>query len=266
MQQPNTIPITELGKRATGATIKSSRELELMREACRIVAFTLGQLREAVEPGIQTGELDALAEREIRGQGALPAFKGYRGFPASLCVSVNDQIVHGIPGKLALNDGDIVSLDLGAIVDGLYGDAAITVAVGEVPEPVSRLLEVTEACLMAGIRAVRSGNRIGDISAAIQTSVESQGDYGIVREYVGHGIGRALHEEPQVPNYGTPGRGLLLQTGMALAIEPMVNLGTHQTRLLNDQWTVVTADGSLSAHFEHTVAVTEGGQELLTVA
>ena len=236
-----------------------------MREACRIVAYTLERLRAVLEPGMRTRDLDALAEREIRAQGAVPAFKGYRGFPASLCVSVNDQIVHGIPGELTIRDGDIVSLDLGAIVDGLYGDAAVTVAVGEVPAPVRRLLEVTEACLLAGIEQVHPGNRIGDVSAAIQAYVEGQGGYGIVREYVGHGIGRALHEEPQVPNYGVPGRGFLLQPGMALAIEPMVNTGTHQTRLLDDNWTVVTADGSLSAHFEHTVAVTENGPAILTM-
>lgn len=265
MQEQNTLSLTELSKTTLGATIKSDRELGLMREACQIVASTLGDLRIAVCPGMQTKELDTIAEKSIRSSGAIPAFKGYRGFPASLCVSVNDQIVHGIPSDLVINEGDIVSLDLGAIVDGLYGDAAITIAVGSVPQDVRKLLEVTEGCLMAGIKAVQPGNRIGDIGAAIQESVEQQGSYGIVREYVGHGIGRSLHEEPPVPNYGTSGRGPLLRPGMALAIEPMVNLGTHRTRLLEDQWTVVTQDGSLSAHFEHTVAVTEEGPELLTV-
>ena len=249
---------------ATGPTVKSARELELMREAGRVVGFTLGLLRAALEPGITTRELDAMAEREIRGQGAIPAFKGYRDFPATLCVSVNEQVVHGIPGDRVISEGDIVSMDLGAIVDGLYGDAAITVAAGSVPEEVSRLLQVTQESLMAGVRAVRPGNRIGDVSAAVQTDVERQGTYGIVREYVGHGIGRALHEEPQVPNYGISGRGPLLQAGMVLAIEPMVNLGGAETRVLEDGWTVVTADGSLSAHFEHSVAVTDGEPVVMT--
>ena len=257
-------PTTEVSHLGTGPTVKSSRELELMQEAGWVVAHTLGLLRSALEPGIRTRELDALAEREIRGQGALPAFKGYRGFPATLCVSVNQQVVHGIPGDRMIRDGDIVSMDLGAIVDGLYGDAAVTVAVGDVPEEVRRLLRVTEEGLMAGVQAVRPGNRIGDVSAAVQASVERQGSYGIVREYVGHGIGRALHEEPQVPNYGVPGRGPLLRTGMVLAIEPMVNLGGAETRLLEDGWTVETADGSLSAHFEHSVAVTDGDPIIIT--
>ena len=257
-------PTTEASAIATGPTVKSARELELMREAGRVVAFTLGRLRAMLQPGISTRELDAVAEREIRGQGARPAFKGYRGFPASLCVSVNEQVVHGIPGGLVIREGDIVSMDLGAIVDGLYGDSAVTVAAGSVPEEVLRLLQVTEEGLMAGVRAVRPGNRIGDVSAAVQSEVERQGTYGIVREYVGHGIGRALHEEPQVPNYGTPGRGPLLRPGMVLAIEPMVNMGEAGTRLLEDGWTVVTADGSLSAHFEHTVAVTEGEPVVMT--
>lgn len=237
----------------------------MMREACRIVAVTLKKLRSAVGPGVRTKELDAIAEREIRAMGALPAFKGYRGFPASLCISLNDQIVHGIPGELVIKEGDIVSLDLGAIVDGLYGDAALTVAVGEVPPEVRRLLETTEASLMAGIQQVRAGNRIGDVSAAIQATVEESGNYGLVRDYVGHGIGRALHEEPQVPNFGPAGRGPLLRAGMTIAIEPMVNLGTHETRLLDDQWTVVTADASLSAHFEHTVAVTDAEPLVMTI-
>ena len=257
-------PTSEAGAIATGPTVKSARELELMREAGRVVASTLQRLRALLQPGISTRELDAVAEREIRGQGARPAFKGYRGFPASLCVSVNEQVVHGIPGDLVIREGDIVSMDLGAIVDGLYGDAAVTVAAGSVPEEVHRLLLVTEEGLMAGVGAVRPGNRIGDVSAAVQTEVERQGAYGIVREYVGHGIGRALHEEPQVPNYGTPGRGPLLRPGMVLAIEPMVNMGGAETRLLEDGWTVVTADGSLSAHFEHSVVVTEGDPLVMT--
>jgi len=212
-----------------------------MREAGHIVALTLQKLAAAVQPGMHTKELDTIAEREIRSFGAKPAFKGYRGFPATVCISVNEEIVHGIPGERVIRSGDVVSLDLGAIVDGLYGDSAMTVAIGEVPARVLRLLEVTEGSLLAGIQAVRPGNRIGDVSAAIQSYVEGEGSYGIVREYVGHGIGRMLHEEPQVPNYGLPGRGPLLRTGMAIAIEPMVNLGTHETRLLKDNWTVVTA-------------------------
>ena len=257
-------PTAQAGPKGAGPTIKSARELELMAQAGQVVGSTLMLIRQALLPGITTGELDALAEREIRSQGALPAFKGYRGFPGSLCVSVNHEIVHGIPGSRVIREGDIVSLDLGAIVGGLYGDSAVTVAVGAVPDDVEELLRVTEAALMAGIGAARPGNRIGDVSAAIQASVEAKGAYGIVREYVGHGIGRALHEEPQVPNYGVPGRGPLLRPGMALALEPMVNLGTHETRLLPDGWTVVTADGSLSAHFEHTMVVTEAEPRIMT--
>ena len=248
-----------------GVTVKTREELDLMYEAGQIVGRTHKVLRAAVEPGITTRELDRIAEREIVASGGKPAFKGYRGFPATLCVSINHEIVHGIPGDRAVKEGDLLSLDLGAIVGGLYGDAAITVPVGQVSPELRALLETGEASLYAGIAQVRAGNRIGDVSAAVQAEVERRGKYGIVREYVGHGIGRRLHEEPQVPNFGMPGRGLLLKTGMAIAIEPMVNLGTHATRVLDDDWTVVTADGSPSVHFEHTVIVTNGEPVVTTL-
>ena len=241
-----------------GITIKSSHELDLMREAGRITGLTLLTLRDAVAPGMTTAELDAIAEREILALGAKPAFKGYRGFPATLCVSINEEIVHGIPGGRVLQEGDVVGMDLGAIVGGLYGDAALTVALGTVPDATRVQMETGRAALMAGIARVRAGNRIGDVSAAVQAEIERRGSYGIVREYVGHGIGRQLHEDPQVPNYGLGGRGPILRPGMAIAIEPMVNFGTHATRVLDDDWTVVTDDGSISVHYEHTVIVTEG--------
>lgn len=247
-----------------GITIKSTGELECMREAGRVVAQVIQSLREAVVPGVSTNRLDVLASREIKRMGAKPAFKGYRGFPATICVSVNNEIVHGIPGDRTIKDGDIVSMDVGAIVGGVYGDSATTVAVGDIPEELQVLLETTEEALHVGIRAALAGARVGDIGAAIQGYVESKGDFGLVREYVGHGIGRNLHEEPSVPNFGHPGLGPLLQPGMAIAIEPMVNLGGWRTRMLEDGWTVVTADGSPSAHFEHTIAITDGVPEILT--
>lgn len=256
----------DLGQSGNGITIKSSSELESMREAGRIVGFVLRKLRHTIEPGIRTLELDVIAEKEIRRLGGIPAFKGYRGFPGTLCVSVNEQIVHGIPGGQVIQEGDIVSLDLGAIVDGLYGDSAITVPVGHVPEETKRLMEVCEASLFAGIQMVRPGNRLGDISAAIQNQIEKSGDYGIVREYGGHGVGRALHEEPFLPNFGAPSRGIMLRPGMVIAIEPMVNGGGDATKTLTDKWTVVTADNSISAHFEHTVAVTDNEPRILTEA
>lgn len=250
--------------RDNGITIKSSEELARMRDAGRIVGLTLQKLRELIEPGVSTIELDQFAEQEIRKQGGIPAFKGYRGFPGTLCVSVNDQIVHGIPGELVIRQGDIVSLDLGAIVEGFYGDSAITVGVGTISTADQRLLEVCEDSLWAGIRQVRPNARIGDIGAKIEETIENHGRYGIVREYGGHGIGHMLHEEPFIPNFGIPGRGLMLRAGMVVAIEPMVNLGGDATRVLSDDWTVVTADGARSAHFEHTVAVTSEGFEVLT--
>ena len=262
--QKSPYDLAPLGRSGNGVTIKSPKELESMREAGKIVGLTLQKLRASIEPGMRTRDLDAIAEKEIRNLGGKTAFKGYRGFPCTLCVSVNQQIVHGIPGDLVVNEGDIVSLDLGAIVDGFYGDSAITVAVGEVSEADRRLMEVCESSLWAGIAQVRPGNRLGDISAAIQADIEQSGRYGIVREYGGHGIGRMLHEEPFVPNFGLPDRGMLLRPGMVIAIEPMVNLGGDDTRVLADRWTVETADGSRSAHFEHTVAITEEGSQVLT--
>ncbi len=243
--------------------IKSPAELETMREAGRITAGALRVVGEAVRPGVTTGELDALAEEYIRSQGARPAFLGYHGFPATLCISVNEEVVHGIPGKRRLVEGDIVSVDCGAIVDGYYGDAAMTFPVGTIADEARHLLDVTRASLEAGIARCRAGMRLHDIGAAVQATVERAG-FSVVREYVGHGIGRQMHEDPQVPNYGQPGTGPTLRSGMVLAIEPMVNAGGHEVRSLEDGWTVVTCDGSLSAHFEHTVAVTEGGPLVLT--
>jgi len=234
-----------------------------MRRAGRIVAEVLALLAERIRPGITTAELDALAHRFIVGHDATPSFKGYRGFPASLCVSINEEVVHGIPGQRVLREGDIVSLDVGAIYHGYHGDAAITVGVGKIGEEAQRLLEVTKGALAAGIAAARAGNRVGDISWAIQNYVESRG-YGVVREYTGHGIGSQMHEDPQIPNFGQPRRGPLLRPGMTFALEPMVTIGDGRTRVLSDNWTVVTLDGQLSAHFEHTIAVTEDEPEILT--
>lgn len=246
-----------------GITLKSRQELGHMRRAGRVVAYMIDALVKAVRPGIRTGELDAIAEKVNRDMGAIPSFKGYRGYPATICVSVNDEIVHGIPGRRVLKEGDIVGLDVGAIVNGYHGDAAVTVGVGRVSREAELLIETTRETLAQGIKQARAGGRMGDISAAIQNYAESRG-YSVVREYVGHGIGRALHEDPAVPNYGEPGKGLTLQSGMVLALEPMVNIGTWQTRVKADNWTVVTLDGSLSAHFEHTIAITDGTPEVLT--
>ena len=250
--------LQSLSPRGNEATVKTSAELDLMWEAGQIVGKTHLMLRKALRAGMTTLELDAVAEREIRGMGATPAFKGYHGFPATLCVSINDEIVHGIPGGRVIEEGDVVSLDLGAVVGGLYGDAAISVAVGDAMAAVKRLLETGEGSLYAGIEEARAGNRIGDVSSAVERHVLSCGAYGIVRGYVGHGIGRQLHEAPSVPNFGRPGRGPAIREGMALAIEPMVNLGGDDTDVLEDGWTVVTADGSPSVHFEHTVLITDG--------
>lgn len=248
---------------APGTTIKSARELESMREAGRVVARTFERLIEAVVPGIKTRELDRLARAEIKSHGARPSFLGYLGYPAAVCVSINEEVVHGIPGDRVIKDGDLVSMDLGAIVDGFHGDAAVTVIAGTGTPEARALVDATRIALARGIEAARPGNRIGDISAAIEGAVEPLG-YGIVREYGGHGIGRNLHEPPHVPDYGSPGQGLLLKAGMTLAIEPMVNLGGWKTRALDDGWTVVTADGTLSAHFEHTVAVSDEGPVILS--
>ena len=235
-----------------------------MRQAGRIVATALGVLTEKLRPGMKTKELDIIASEEIEKLGAKPSFKGYRGFPASLCVSVNDEIVHGIPEERILDEGDIVSLDLGAIFMGFQGDAAVTVGIGQISPQAIDLIETTRGALNAGIAAAVSGARLGDISAAIQNYAESKG-YSVVREYTGHGIGREMHEEPQIPNFGVPGTGPALKKGMTLALEPMVTIGDWRTRIGDDHWTVLTADGSLSAHFEHTIAITNGEAEVLTI-
>jgi methionyl aminopeptidase len=244
--------------------IKSDQEIEIMRRAGRIVANILEVLKSQVRPGMRTEELDTIAVRELEKWGAKSSFKGYRGYPASLCVSVNDEIVHGIPGKRVLNEGDIVSLDFGAIYKGFQGDAAVTVGVNHVTPEAERLMETTEGALKAGIAAARPGARLGSISAAVQNYAESRG-FSVVREYTGHGIGREMHEEPLIPNFGLPDQGPVLKKGMALAIEPMVNIGDWHTRVSENHWTVLTIDGSLSAHFEHTVAVTDTEPEVLTV-
>jgi methionyl aminopeptidase len=246
-----------------GIIIKSERELAIMRQAGRIVAEVLSILIKQVKPGMKTKELDIIAGREVARMGGKPSFKGYRGFPANLCVSVNDEIVHGIPGERSLREGDIVSLDMGATFNGFQGDAAVTVGVGEISPQARELVATTEDVLKAGIAAARYGARLGDISATIQSYAESRG-YSVVREYTGHGIGRDLHEEPQIPNFGNPGTGPVLKKGMTLALEPMVNVGDWRTRVGDDRWTVFTADGSLSAHFEHTIAITDGEAEILT--
>jgi methionyl aminopeptidase len=247
-------------------TLKSAHELALMREAGRIVAEVLAQIRQAVAHGVSTGELEAIADAIIGGKyGAIPSFKGYRGFPGMVCASVNEEIVHGIPGHRVLKEGDIVSIDVGVIYKGYHGDAAVTVAVGEVDPESQRLIEVTAEALRIGIGAACSGDWTSSISKSIQKYVEGHG-YSVVREYTGHGIGRQMHEDPQIPNYYEPRAGgrVRLRSGMTFALEPMVNAGGWKTRVLDDNWTVVTADGTRSAHFEHTVAVTENGPEILT--
>ncbi|CAM4399488.1 type I methionyl aminopeptidase [Saccharibacillus endophyticus] len=242
---------------------KSETELGFMREAGRIVAETHRVLAKAIKPGVTTAELDALADATIRSQDAVPSFKGYNGFPASICASINDQLVHGFPSGHKLREGDIISIDIGAQYRGYHGDSAWTYPVGQISDQAQRLLDVTEAALYAGLALVKPDVRLFTISHAIQRHIEESG-MSVVREYVGHGIGRDLHEEPNVPNYGIEGRGPLLKSGMALAIEPMAILGGRQLRTLEDNWTVVTVDGSLCAHFEHTVAVTQNGLEIFT--
>jgi len=244
--------------------LKSIQEIEKIKKSSQLVARALKYLKAFIREGVSTEELDRLAEEYIKRHGGIPAFKGYRGYPRSLCVSVNEEVVHGIPGKRRLKEGDIVSLDLGVLMDGYYGDAAITVPVGKVSELASKLIKVTEEALYRGIEMARPGNRLSDISYAIQNHVEKAG-FSVVREFVGHGIGKELHEEPQVPNFGPPNRGPRLEPGMVLAIEPMVNTGTWEVRILPNGWTVVTADGGLSAHFEHTVAITDNGPEILSL-
>ncbi len=244
--------------------LKTPEEIEKIRTSCRIVVEILQGLRELARPGVTTYDLDRFSEEEARKRGAKPAFKGYRGYPCSLCTSVNNEVVHGIPSpKRHLKEGDILSLDFGILYNGYYGDAAITIPIGEVSGKAKRLMEVTERALYAAIEKALPGNRLFDISATIQNCVEEAG-FSVVRDFVGHGIGRELHEPPQVPNFGTPGRGVRLKKGMVLAIEPMVNAGRPDVRILDDGWTAVTADGSLSAHFEHTVAITDNGPDILT--
>jgi len=244
--------------------IKTSEEVAAIRQAGKIVAAILGILSRQVKAGMETRELDTIAVRELKRRGAKASFKGYRGFPSSLCVSINDEIVHGIPGRRELHEGDIVSIDFGVIYKGFQGDAAITVGVGKISPAAQKLMETTRGALEAGIRAARPGARLGDISAAIQDYAEEKNGYRVVREYAGHGIGREMHEEPQIPNYGLYGSGPVLKKGMTLALEPMVNAGDWRTRTGDDHWTVLTADGSLSAHFEHTIAITDDEAEVLT--
>jgi methionyl aminopeptidase len=244
-------------------TLKSNSQIALMKEAGRIVAESLALLAKMVEPGITTQELDQAAEEYILKRDALPAFKGYNGFPATICASINDEVVHGIPGLRKLQSGDIISIDIGAVKNGFFGDSAITVPVGDVADEKLRLLAVTEESLIEGIKHAVIGNHLSDISHAIQTYVERHG-FSVVRDYVGHGIGKKMHEEPQIPNFGKPGYGPRLAKGMALAVEPMVNIGTYKVRTLLDNWTVVTEDGQCSAHFEHTIAITTEGPEILT--
>ena len=243
--------------------LKSRPEIEKMRKSNAIVAAILEELSKKIRPGVKTIELDRLSEELALKRGARPAFKGYRGYPYSLCTSVNSEVVHGMPSERELKEGDIVSLDFGILNDGYYGDAAVTVPVGEITPGARKLLKITEEALYRGIAEVKAGNRIGDISSAIQNHVEAAG-YSVVRDLVGHGIGKSLHEDPQVPNYGSGGRGIELKPGMVFAIEPMVNEGTYRVEILRDGWTVVTADGKLSAHFEHSVAITENGPVILS--
>jgi methionyl aminopeptidase len=249
-----------------GVEIKTPEQIDLMRHAGLLTGQTLELLRDACRPGITTGELDAIAEDHIRSSGGVPSFQGYGHppFPATICASVNDEVVHGIPGGRELVAGDVDSIDCGAIVDGWHGDAAITVAVGEVAADVTELMRVTEESLWAGIAAARLGGRVTDISHAVESSVRAAGDYGILEDYVGHGIGSEMHMPPNVPNVGRPGRGPKLVRGLALAVEPMVTLGTKETDVLDDDWTVVTADGSFAAHFEHTFTLTPTGAWVLT--
>ena len=243
--------------------LKSPQEIEKISHACRVVAMTLIYLKDKVDPGVTTQELDRLAEEFMVKQGARPAFKGYRDFPCTICTSINEEVVHGIPSKKHLEEGDIIGIDVGAVVEGYFGDAAITFPVGKIAPNVQRLLEVTEQALYEGISQAYPGNRLSDISHAIQERAEAAG-FGVVRDFVGHGIGKNLHEDPQVPNFGLPGQGPRLREGMVLAIEPMINMGGAPVKVLEDNWTVVTQDGSLSAHFEHTISVTPQGPVILT--
>lgn len=252
--------------RESNIHLKTPAEIEIMREAGRVNSLALAAVRELLKPGVTTADLNAAAEEVLRKHGAYSPFKnyGHPPYPASVCVSINEELVHGIPGKRKLQEGDIVSVDCGTVLDGYVGDSAFTAGVGEISPIARKLIEVTEQALYVGIAMMRAGNKTGDISAAIQQFVEGCG-FHVVREYTGHGVGRSMHEGPQVPNYGAPGTGVLLRAGMTIALEPMVLVGTHRTRVLPDRWTVVSADGSLTAHYEHSVAVTEGDPLILTV-
>ncbi|VXA98772.1 type I methionyl aminopeptidase [Nocardioides sp. AX2bis] len=253
-----------MGLFGRGLEIKTPAQVDVMRRAGLVVGETLALLREQVRPAMTTGELDAIAEDAIRSRGATPSFLGYQGFPASICVSVNDEVVHGIPGSRVLAEGDLVSIDCGAIVDGWHGDAATSVALGSVPDDVTALMDVTEQAMWRGIAAATTQGRLSDISHAVESHVRAQGSYGIVPDYTGHGIGTAMHLPPDVPNLGRPGRGPRLVEGLALAVEPMVTLGTDATDVLDDDWTVVTTDGSWAAHYEHTFVLTDRGAWVLT--
>lgn len=245
-------------------TLKSAREIELMRRSGQITSRVLTELMKAVKPGVATGDLDRLAETKIREAGGMPTFKGYNGFPGSICASINDEVVHGIPGSRVVRDGDLLSIDIGTTLDGYVSDSAATVPIGKIAPEALQLLQVTQECLTIGIAQMRVGKHLGDIGAAVQAHAERHG-YGVVRELVGHGVGRSMHEEPQVPNYGTAGTGIVLRAGLVLAIEPMITQASPKIRILDDGWTVVTADGKLAAHFEHTIAVTEDGPKILTL-
>lgn len=246
--------------------LKTGRELSIMREACKISARALKLIGEAIEPGVTTAELDRIAEKFIRSCGATPNFKGYNGYPATACISINNEVIHGIPtAKRKIQNGDIVSVDLGALFEGYHGDNAATFACGDVSEEAKRLMDATRESLYEGIKMARAGGRIGDISNAIQSYVEARG-YSVVRDFVGHGVGTSLHEAPEVPNFGVAGRGVRLMPGMTLAIEPMINIGKPQVKIMPDGWTVLTQDGSLSAHFEHTIAITADGPHIMTIA
>ncbi len=245
--------------------LRSRKEIERLRDSNRVVMSVMGELKNAIRPGITTLELDALAERIIREQGAVPAFKGYRGYQHTICASVNEEVVHGVPSGRKLEEGDIVSVDVGAKLYGYYGDHAVTFPVGDIDPEAKKLLKCCEDSLFKGIEQAKPGNRLFDISHAVQRYAENDG-FSVVRAYVGHGVGTNLHEEPQVPNFGDPGTGPELKAGMVLAIEPMLNMGVHDVKVLSDEWTVVTADGKLSAHFEHSVAITENGPDILSLA
>jgi len=244
--------------------IKSPREIEIMRRSGKITAKTLVRLMDAAKPGVTTGELDRIAEESIRSLGGVPTFIGYNGYPSSICTSVNDEVVHGMPGDRALENGDLLSIDIGTTLEGYVSDSAVTVGIGEVGEAAQRLMRVTQECLMLGIAQMEVGKHLGDIGHAVQHYAESHG-YGVVRALVGHGIGRKMHEDPQVPNYGAPGQGPLLRNGLVLAVEPMITEGAWEVETLEDGWTVVTEDGKLAAHFEHTIAITDSGPKILTL-